>query len=258
MSERIALITGASSGIGLELAIQFAKHGSGVGLLARSTERLEHLSRKLSDEFKVRAEILAADLTRGEAPEEIAAELRNRGLTVDVLVNNAGFGRLGAYAASDLRRDLDMIQTNITALAHLTRIFLPEMIQRNSGGILNVASTAAFQAGPNMALYYASKAFVLSFTEALHEEVSGTGVRVTCLCPGPTDTGFEKANEMVGVKLFRVGVQSAAEVARVGYSAFCSNQAIAIPGIKNRALAFVAQVGARSVSRKVTKALNKI
>ena len=140
----------------------------------------------------VRAEVDRRRSDRPSAPEKIVASLTERNLTVDVLVNNAGFGERGAFAQIDTQRQLDMIQVNITAVAHLTRLLLPSMMRRNAGGILNVASTAAFQGGPNMAMYYATKAFVLSFTEALHEEVAGTNVHVTCLCPGPTHTGFRR------------------------------------------------------------------
>jgi len=232
MAEQTTLITGASSGIGLALAKVFAQHGHPVVLVARSTEKLEQLAQELQS--NVRAEVIAADLTQPGAPTQIIEELRRRKLTVDILVNNAGFGERGAYAGLDMQRQLDMIQVNITAVAHLTRLVLPGMIQRNAGGILNVASTAAFQAGPHMAMYYATKAFVLSVTEALHEEVSGTHLRVTCLCPGPTQTGFVAAAHMEGVNLFKMGAQSAGAVAQVGYEAFERNQAIVISGFKKQ------------------------
>ena len=151
---------------------------------------------------------------------------------------------------------MDMIQVNITAVAHLTRLLLPGMIKRNVGGILNVASTAAFQGGPNMAMYYATKAFVLSFTEALHEEVAGTNLHVTCLCPGPTHTGFVAAANMEGVNLFKMGAESADAVAQVGYSAFRNNKAVAISGFKNKLVAFSTRLAPRAVARKIAKALN--
>src|SRR5450830_286750 len=168
MNKLSVLITGASSGIVLELAKEFAQHGHSVLLLARSTQRLEQLTQELRTNFKVRAELVQADLSKPNAPAQVAEELNRRNLAVDILVNNAGFGLLGPYGKLDLQQQIDMIQVNVTALAHLTRLFLPGMIQRNFGGVLNVSSIAAYQAGPNMAIYYATKAFVLAFTEALH------------------------------------------------------------------------------------------
>ena len=184
MAQQTTLITGASSGIGMELAREFAQHGHSIVLVARGVDKLEELAHELRSKHNVRAEVIGADLTQPNAPEQIVKTLAERNLTIDVLVNNAGFGERGAFAQIDTQRQLDMIQVNITAVAHLTRLLLPGMIQRNAGGILNVASTAAFQGGPNMAMYYATKAFVLSFTEALHEEVTGTNLHVTCRCPG--------------------------------------------------------------------------
>lgn len=257
MNKLSVLITGASSGIGLGLAKEFAQHGHSVLLLARSTQRLEQLAQELRTGFKVRAEVVTADLSQPNAPTQVAEELNRRNLTVDILVNNAGFGSLGPYGKLDLQHQIDMIQVNVTALAHLTRLFLPEMIQRNLGGVLNVSSIAAYQAGPNMAIYYATKAFVLSFTEALHEEVAGTDLHVSCLCPGPTHTGFAAAANMEGSNLFKFGAQSANEVAKFGYAAYQRNQAIAIPGLKNKLLAIAAKISPRIMSRKSALALNR-
>ena len=256
MAQRTVCVTGASSGIGLELAKVFAQHGHPIVLLARNAEKLEQLALELRSRANVRADVIATDLRQASAPAHIAEELRRRDLTVDILVNNAGFGLRGSYAELDLQQQLDMIQVNITAVAHLTRLLLPGMIQRNVGGVMNVASTAAFQAGPHMAIYYATKAFVLSFTEALHEELSGTNLRVTCLCPGPTRTGFAGTARMEGVKLFRSGGQSADLVARVGYAAFQENSAIAISGLKNEIGAFATRLVSRAVARKFAMALN--
>jgi len=241
----------------MELAKAFAYHGHPVVLLARNTQKLEQLAQELRSNAKARAEILTTDLSQPNAPAQIAEELCGRNLVIDILVNNAGFGQQGLYAALDLQKQLEMIQVNITALAHLTGLFLPGMIQRNTGGVLNVASTAAFQAGPHMAMYYATKAFVLSFTEALHNEVAGTDLRVTCLCPGPTHTGFFAAAKMKGTNLLKFGAQSADVVAQAGYAAFQGNQAIAIPGFKNKLGAFAAQLAPRSLARKIAMALNR-
>lgn len=256
MAQQTTLITGASSGIGMELARVFAQHGHSLVLIARGVEKLEELARELRSKHNVRAEVIGVDLTQPSAPEQIVKTLTDRNLTVDVLVNNAGFGERGPFAQVDTQRQLDMIQVNITAVAHLTRLLLPGMIQRNAGGILNVASTAAFQGGPNMAMYYATKAFVLSFTEALHEEVAGTKVHVTCLCPGPTQTGFVVAAHMEGSNLFKMGAESAEAVAQVGYTTFQNNKAIAISGFKNKLTAFSTRLAPRAVARKIAKALN--
>lgn len=255
-TQQTVLITGASSGIGMELAREFAKHGHSVVLVARGIDKLEELARELRSKSKVRAEVIGADLTEPSAPEKIVKSLSERNLTIDVLVNNAGFGERGPFAQIDMQRQLDMIQVNITAVAHLTRLLLPGMIQRNAGGVLNVASTAAFQGGPNMAMYYATKAFVLSFTEALHEEVAGTIVHVTCLCPGPTHTGFVAAANMEGVNLMKMGAETAESVAQVGYAAFMKNKAVAISGFKNKLGAFSTRLAPRAVARKIAKVLN--
>lgn len=257
MDKMTVLITGASSGIGLELAKEFAQHGHPVVLLARNTQRLEQIAQEIRTHFKVRTDVVGADLRQLDAPSQIVEELNQRNVTVDILVNNAGFGLLGPFGQLDLQKQIDMIQVNISALAHLTRLFLPGMINRDKGGVLNVASTAAFQAGPNMAMYYATKAFVLSFTEALHEEVSRTNLHVSCLCPGPTHTGFGAAANMENAKLFKFGAQSPEEVAKFGYAAYQGNQAIAIPGFKNKFLAIAARLSPRFMSRRVSMALNQ-
>lgn len=256
MTQQTTLITGASSGIGMELARVFAQNGHPLVLVARGVDKLEELARELRSKHNIRAEIVGADLTQPSASEQIVKTLAERNLTIDILVNNAGFGERGPFAQIDTQRQLDMIQVNITAVAHLTRLLLPGMIQRNAGGILNVASTAAFQGGPNMTMYYATKAFVLSFTEALHEEVAGTNVHVSCLCPGPTHTGFVAAAHMEGVNLLKMGTETAEAVAQVGYAAFMKNKAVAISGFKNKLIAFSTRLAPRSVARKIAKALN--
>ena len=257
MDNHTVLVTGASSGIGMELAKVFAKNGHNLVLLARGRQALEALAQELRTKFKVSAQVLEADLSDPQGPDKVAQELTVRNLHIDVLVNNAGFGLMGPHSEIDNQRQVDMIQVNVTSLVNLTRLLLPGMISRNTGGVLNVASTAAFQAGPNMAIYYATKAFVLSYTEALHEEVSTTKLHVTCLCPGPTNTGFVAAAGMEGVKLFKLGVQSSEDVAAVGFAAFQKNQAIAISGIKNIVLALLGKLSPRSVTRKIAQALNQ-
>jgi short-subunit dehydrogenase len=232
-----ALVTGASSGIGLELATLLARDRHDLVLVARGRDRLDGIARGLTEEFGVHTTALPADLARPEAPDEIARELSARGLCVDVLVNNAGFGLLGPFAAAPLDRALAMIQVNVAALTHLARLMLPGMLERRRGRILNLASTAAFQAGPLMAVYYATKAYVLSFSEALANETSGTGVTVTALCPGTTETEFQKAAGMEKTAIFRGPlVMSAADVARAGYAGMKRGDRIVIPGAANRVL----------------------
>ena len=257
MGKHTVLVTGASSGIGMELARLFAQQGHSLVLLARGRAALEALAAELQAQYKVSAQVLEADLADPQAPAAIAQELGRRDLHIDVLVNNAGFGLLGPHATLDTQRQLDMVQVNIHALVHLTRLLLPGMLARNTGGVLNVASTAAFQAGPNMAVYYATKAFVLSYTEALHEEVAGTQLHISCLCPGPTHTGFVAAAGMEGVGLFKLGAQSALDVARTGFAAFARNQTITIPGLKNQLLTLMGKFSPRVVTRKIAQALNR-
>lgn len=232
-----ALVTGASSGIGLELATLLARDRHDLVFVARSRDRLEAIARGLTEEFGVSVTIFARDLSRPETPTEVARELEERGLRVDILINNAGFGVYGPFAQTPIQRELEMIQVNVTALTHLTKLLLPGMLQRRSGRILNVASTAAFQPGPLMAVYYATKAYVLSFTEALANELAGSGVTVTALCPGPTITEFQKEAGLEATRLFRSAlVMKAPEVARAGYAGMLRGKRIVIPGAANLAL----------------------
>src|ERR1035438_2534004 len=191
MSETV-LVTGASSGIGLELARCFTADKSNLVLVARNTAALEKLAAELRGRFQIEVHVIPADLARPESPQNIFDELKGRGTVVDVLVNNAGFGLHGSFAELPLPRQLEIVQVNVSALVALTGLFLPGMVQRKRGGILNVGSVAGFLPGPHMAVYYASKAFVQSFSEALFEELRGTGVSVTNLCPGPTESNFFK------------------------------------------------------------------
>src|SRR5215831_18556686 len=216
---RNALITGASSGIGYELARVFACQGHNLVLVARDLERLDQSAQQLRQAHEVRVVTLAKDLSISTAPQQIANELRSLALPVHVMVNNAGYAVYGKFAETDLHSELEMMQVNMVALTHLTKLFLPQMIERQDGKILSVASTAAFQPGPLMAVYYASKAYVLSFSEALSHELEGTGVTASCLCPGPTKTGFAARARMQDSKLFQGSfpVMDAAEVAEIAY-----------------------------------------
>jgi short-subunit dehydrogenase len=194
--KKTALITGASGGIGLDLARLFAEGGYDVVLVARTESKLKELATELASKHGVSARAVAADLADPAAPAQLMERLKAEGVQVDVLVNNAGYGGYGTFAETELDAELKMIQLNISALTALSKAVLPGMLARKSGRILNVASTAAFQPGPLMAVYYATKAYVLSFSEALANETKGTGVTVTCLCPGPTKTGFQQQAKM--------------------------------------------------------------
>ncbi len=229
-----ALITGASMGIGLELARLFAKGGTDLVLVSRNEEILNELGEEFRREKEIEVKVVSKDLSQANAAVEVYEELEGEGIVVDEVVNNAGFGSLGTVAKLESKVQLDMIQVNVSALTELTRLFLPSMLERKRGGILNVGSTAGFQAGPNMAVYYATKAYVLSFTEALAEEVRGTGIRVSCLAPGPTRTGFGERSGMENTRLFKMGMMSAGRVARAGYEGFRSGHLLIIPALKNK------------------------
>jgi uncharacterized protein len=229
---KTALITGPSSGIGLELARIFARENHNLVLVARSADTLRQLASELEKAYGARSLILALDLSEPGAPAYVLDQTTRAGLTVDVLVNNAGFAQSGLFAENDLEECLRQIQLNITALTHLTRLYLPEMIDRG-GKILNVASTAAFQPGPLMAVYYATKAYVLHFSEAIANELKDSGVVVTCLCPGPTATEFHKRAGATDLNLLRYGVMDARTVAEDGYRGLMAGKPVVISGLKN-------------------------
>jgi short-subunit dehydrogenase len=251
-----ALITGASGGIGEELARLLAAARIDVVLVARSAGKLSALAGELARAYGVRAEAVAADLAQPSAADDIARELAARGLAIDILINNAGFGTYGPFAGTPAAEEARMIQVNIAALTMLTKVLLPPMLQRRRGRIMNVASTAAFQPGPLMAVYYASKAYVLSFSEALSNETAGSGVTVTCLCPGPTRTGFQDRAGMQESRLLTtLSVATAAEVARAGYDGMMAGRAIVIPGVANRIAVQLLRVTPRAVVRRVIRGI---
>jgi uncharacterized protein len=256
MSVETVLVTGASSGIGRELARCFAGEGCKLILVARKRDLLNSLAEDLHRAYKTHAEVLPADLAEPAAPARLYAHLETAGTKVDVLVNNAGIGSKGRFAELPLARQLEMLQVNLTALTHLTRLFLPGMLARRRGGVLNVASTASFQPGPGMAVYYASKAYVLSFSEAVAEEVAGSGVQVTVLCPGPTATNFFGAAGSKPSRFFDKVAMSAEAVARIGHKAFRRGRVVSIAGASNRVMAFSTRLAPRAVARKVAKYFN--
>jgi hypothetical protein len=228
-----ALVTGASMGIGVDLAECFAADGYDVILTARSEPALRTLADRLAKEHRVTATPIAADLGSPDGGRRLAAEVERRGLGVDVLVNNAGFGIAGAFAGSKRDDQLGMIDLNDRALVELTHVYWPGMLAKKRGGLLNVASTAAFQPGPLMAVYYASKAFVLSFSEALWREAEGTGVHVSCLCPGPTASNFRARAGTGATRLSNRAVMSSQSVARLGYEGFQRNDRVVVTGLSN-------------------------
>ena len=253
---KTALITGASGGIGLDLARLFARDGYDLFLVARSEERLRSVAAGLEAEFGGKATVIAADLSQPEVAENVHAA--TGGVALDALVNNAGFGLSGPFHELDPKRQLEMVQVNVTSLVHLTRLFLPAMVARRSGRIMNVASTAAFVPGPMMAVYYATKAFVVSFSEAIAEELRRTGVTVTAVCPGPTATGFAEAAEMTKATLFTLmPPMDSARVADVGYRAMNRGRSVVITGVQNRALMGSSKIMPRRLVLKITKALNR-
>ncbi|WP_124726889.1 SDR family NAD(P)-dependent oxidoreductase [Staphylospora marina] len=233
------LITGASEGIGKELAKLFAESGHHLVLVARNREKLNRLADELSDAHGVRIHVHDYDLSKPLAPAALVHTLEESGITVDMLINNAGFGLYGEFAKLDPDHQLNMIDLNIRSLTDLTHRLLPGMLQRGHGRIMNVASVAAFQPGPLMAVYYATKAYVLSFSEALANELKGTGVTVTAFCPGPTATRFTERAGLEQSKLFQSGAMTAEEVARIGYKGFLAGKTVIIPGFRNRLLVTV-------------------
>jgi hypothetical protein len=252
------LITGASAGIGLELARIAAGKGRNLILVARSKDRLAELARSLAAEHRIEAEVVPLDLALPDAPAILFQEISSRGIDVGVLVNNAGFGSVGLFHEIPLERQLEMLRLNVCALTHLTHLFLPAMVRKGEGRVLNVASTAGLQPGPLMAVYYATKAYVLSFSEALTEELRGTGVTVTALLPGPTRTEFQRRAGMEGSGLTRLGMADARSVAELGYRAMEAGRAVAIPGLANRLLALTVRLSPRALVRKIVKRLNRV
>jgi short-subunit dehydrogenase len=249
-----ALITGASGGIGYELAKLFARNHYNLVLVARSADKLNQIAADLQGQFPVTVKTVALDLSQQPAPKFLFDQLQREGVAVDTLVNNAGFGAFGEFASLPEEEILGQIHLNITALTHLTRLFLPPMLARRSGKIMNVASTAAFQPGPLMAVYYATKAYVLSFSEALANEVAGSGVVVSCFCPGATDTGFAKRARVENSRLFKkVGPMTAEAVAQDGYRGLMAGRTLVISGLHN----WLVAESVRFAPRKLVTALSR-
>jgi uncharacterized protein len=251
---KTALITGASSGIGLELAKVHASKGDNLILVARSIEKMQTLKSELENSFKISVHLIKKDLSVQNAAKEVYDEVKQKNIVVDYLINNAGFGDYGMFYETSWEKELAMISLNITALTQLTKLFVIEMVARKSGKIMNIASTAAFQAGPTMAVYFATKAYVLSFSEAIQNELDGTGITVTALCPGATESGFMDAANVGESKLFKGRkLPSSKEVAIYGYQAMMEGKTVAIHGFMNRIMAVSAQLFPRKMVVKMTR-----
>ena len=251
-----ALITGASSGIGLELARFHASKGGDLVLVARNKSKLDEIKTELEKKYNISVYTIGKDLSVAKSAQEVHDQTTKQNIQIDYLINNAGFGDFGMFAESDLDKQLQMISVNITALTALTHLYLPGMIKKGSGKILNVASTAAFQPGPTMAVYYATKAYVLHFSEAIANELKGSGVTVTALCPGATESGFQSAADMHESKLVKgKKLPSAKEVALYGYRAMMKNRTVAIHGILNYLMANSVRFAPRAMIVKVARAM---
>lgn len=239
MNSETTLITGASSGIGLHLAREFAKNGHPLILVAPVESELQQVASSITSEFGVQARVIAADLEQPDSAQRVFDEATGGGATVDILVNNAGHGQNGKFWEIPIERDLSIIRLNIEAVLRLTKLFLPPMIQRGRGRILNTASIAGFMPGPLLAVYHASKAFVLSWSEALSTETENTGVTVTALCPGPTDTDFFSKADMVDTRAVqKAHVMPPQDVAEIGYKALMQGERVEIAGAVNKAMVF--------------------
>ena len=252
--KKTALVTGASSGIGAELARIHAAAGGDLVLVARRQDRLEALKAELEEAHHITTHVIVKDLSEPDAPQQVYDEIKARNIRIDYLINNAGFGYRGLFHEQDWTRNAAMIQVNVIALAALTRLFVPDMIARRRGRILNVASLAGFVAGPLHATYFATKAFVLSFSESIANELQGTGVTVTALCPGPTRTEFVGYAGMEGVPGF-ARVASARRVAQSGYDAMLKGKTLVVPGLLNKLTAHLAlRLAPRNLTARLSRA----
>ncbi len=249
-----ALITGASSGIGLELARVHASRGGDLVLVARNKARLDELKTELEKTYKVKVVTIGKDLSAPDSALDVYNQTTKSNIQVDYLINNAGFGDFGMFTESDWNKELQMINLNITTLTHFTKLYIKDMVSRGSGKVMNVASTAAFQSGPTMAVYYATKAYVLSFSEAINNEVSNKGVTVTTLCPGPTESGFQSAAAMEESALVKgKKLPTSKQVADYGYQSMMSGKTVAIHGLMNYLMANSVRFFPRSIVVKITR-----
>ena len=254
MSKETALITGASSGIGLHLADEFARHQHPIVLVAPVEAELVEIARQLKNSHGIEARTIAADLEEPDAPQRLFEALKAEGIEIDILVNNAGHGQRGRYWEVPIEKHLSILRLNVEAPLRLTSLFLPTFISRRQGRILNTASVAGFMPGPLIAVYHATKAFVLSWSEALATEVEGTGVTVTALCPGPTDTDFFMKSEMEDATIVHKGhVMAPQDVASAGYKALMAGERVIVTGFINKALVFSRHLMTESAQATLNK-----
>jgi len=248
-----ALVTGASSGIGRELARTLARNGHDLVLVARDAHRLDQLAADLRAEYSITTRVIPKDLSVNTSAQEIFDELQKERIRINVLVNNAGFDVYGNFCETDLIKELQMIQVNLTSLTQLTKLFLKDMKDQGYGRILNLGSTGSFVPSPLNAIYSATKAYVLSFSQAIAEELHGTGVTVTVLCPGATKTEFHQRAKMESVRLLRFGVMDARTVAEVGYKAMLAGKGVVVPGLSNKLQIFSTRFTPSSLVAKTAK-----
>jgi uncharacterized protein len=253
-----ALITGASSGIGLELARVLARNSHHLVLTARRDKRLKELKQELEINFGIQVTIFSTDLAKPESPQKLYDFTKKENLSIDILINNAGIGDYGLFHKSDWEKTGTMIDLNIRSLTHLTHLYLPDMVRKERAWIMNVASTAAFQPGPLMSVYYASKHYVLAFSEGIANELNGTGVSVTTLCPGPTESEFQEHSNQTKSKLFdNMPVATSREVAEYGYTAMMNGKRVAIHGVLNNIAAKSAGLLPRRLVTAVTRKIQE-
>lgn len=255
MNKQTVLITGASGGIGKECALIFAKNGYNVVLVARGADKLNQIKSEIEKSFNVAATVVPADLTAGGAAEKVSQTLREQGVTVDVLINNAGFGDYAAFLDSDLQKQKNMIDLNCSSLVETTHVFGNEMKKRGFGRIVNIASIAAFQPGPYMSVYFASKSFVMSFSHALSHELKKSGVTVTCVCPGPVSTGFEAAANLhaEGCTMFKKLKPTTPEkVAAFVYKSALKGKVLAYHGFRSKLMNFSTKLAPRNIACKIS------
>ncbi len=256
--DKTALITGSSYGIGKALAEEFIRDGYNLVLTARSADKLNQVRTELLANFpEQKIDVFPLDLSLPNAPAMLVKYMDEENISIDTLVNNAGYGLLDTFHKADMDRMSNMINLNVNNLVQLTGLLLPKMAGKGTGSILNVASIAGFVPGPNMAVYYATKAFVLSFSEALHEELKPYGITVACLAPGPTKTKFNEVSGMESSVIFQIGAQSAEYVAQKGYRGLKSGKAIIIPGFKNKLTILASRIFPRTLVRKAVHKIQK-
>lgn len=251
---QLALITGGSSGIGLALAHEFASHDYDLILVSEDTSALDQACREVTRRHPVQVRVITQDLRKADGPRKLHDEVTAMALQVDVLVNDAGIGQRGPFAEIPLTRDLELIQLNVMAVTQLTKLFLVDMLRRGSGRILNLGSIAGFQPGPLFAVYHATKAYVVSLTEALADELADTPLTITCLCPGPTATNFFARAEMEHTKVVQDGdLMDPAVVAKAGYEGLMDGERIVVPGAKNKVMTFTRRLIPIGLQARMTR-----